>query len=105
MTPDRGSGRGGFTLLEIIVALVVVEVMLAGAVVTLQMGLRRARQAEIIERVTWEVMTLADSLVDAGPESGRQARPWGELSWEGGVIQAVDSTGARLLRVETVRMP
>jgi len=97
--------RGGFSLLEIVVALVVIEIMLTGAVVTLQMGLRQARKAEVMERVIWEVMTLADSLSGGEWVAGRRARPWGELTWASEAVQAVDSAGVGLFRVEVLPLP
>lgn len=118
MSAEAGSGRpgsrkvDGFTLIEIIVALLVLEVMMLGAVGLLRLGIARAGAAERSERVTWEVLALADSLRRGGDAaaggSGASERPWGTLRWDGRLVEAVDVRDQLLLRVEvgvTVPLP
>ncbi len=72
----------GFSLTELLVALVVFQVGLlgvAGMVLTAQRNLTRA---ELTVRGVLEAQLMADSVRDGGGEgSGRAVHPWGEVSW------------------------
>lgn len=80
--PRAGRVRSGFTLVEILVALVVLEVGLLGVVGTLVLAARTLTRAEVHERGVAELEQLWDSLrwVEA-PGSGARERPWGVATW------------------------
>ena len=72
----------GFSLLELILALLIFQVGIlgvAGMVLTAQRTLTRA---QLILRGTLEAREVADSLILAGAVgAGELTRPWGGLSW------------------------
>jgi len=82
---SAGSRRNGFSLLELILALLIFQVGLlgvAGMVLTAQRTLIRA---ELILRGTLEARRVGDSLLASGEEEdGELEEPWGQLSWEAG---------------------
>lgn len=75
--------RRGFTLVEILVALVVLEVGLLGVVGTLLLAARTLTRAELEEAGTAEVERVFDSLVAAGATSGGGTVPLrvGAVRW------------------------
>ncbi len=75
--------RGGFTLVEILVALVVLEVGLLGVVGTLVLAARTLTRAELEEAGTADVERVFDSLVAGRVTSGEGTVPsrWGEVRW------------------------
>jgi prepilin-type N-terminal cleavage/methylation domain-containing protein len=89
--PLRGSRcwRGGFTLLEVVVALVILEVGVLGAAGTLLLASRTLTRAERLERAVAYAAAVLDSLsAGARPGAGARAHFGGEVRW------SVDSTGA-----------
>ena len=83
MTPSAATRRtGGFSLLELILALLIFQVGIlgvAGMVLTAQRTLTRAH---LILRGTLEGREVADSLLHGGAEGqGEVVRPWGGLAW------------------------
>jgi Tfp pilus assembly protein PilV len=86
----HGADRGGFSILEVVVALIVFQVGVlgvAGLVLTGQNSMRRARS---ILRGTLEATRIGDSVLAAGGDAqGRVSRPWGSLSWAGTETGAV----------------
>ncbi|MGW8267741.1 MAG: hypothetical protein ACWGSQ_15355 [Longimicrobiales bacterium] len=83
MTPPTAFRRtGGFSLLELILALLIFQVGIlgvAGMVLTAQRTLTRAH---LVLRGTLEGRELADSLLAEGTEgAGEMVRPWGGLAW------------------------
>jgi prepilin-type N-terminal cleavage/methylation domain-containing protein len=74
-------GRG-FTLVEVLVAIVVLEVGLLGAVGTLVLAADNMRRAVSLERVVTEVERVYDSLTGA-PHSGSGVAsvPGGRVRW------------------------
>jgi hypothetical protein len=74
--------REGFSLVELIIALLLLQVGLlstAGLVLLAQRNMVRAR---LTLRAVTEGEWVADSLVEAGARSpGSLPRPWGEISW------------------------
>lgn len=84
----------GFTLVEVLVALVVLEVGLLGVVGTLLLAARTLRKAERLEGAVAEVQRVFDSLaaVAGGPGQGRQPSHLGEVWWS--------ADGQGVLRVE-----
>jgi type II secretory pathway pseudopilin PulG len=77
--------RAGFTLVEIVVALVVVEVGLLGVLGSLILAARTLSQAELLERATAEVHRVYDSLsVGALAGEGEREAPPGWLRWRVG---------------------
>jgi len=83
--------RVGFTLVEVMVALVVLEVGLLGVVGTLVLAARTLTRAELEEEGAAEVERVLDSLIAAGVTSGDGTVPsrGGEVRWtrtaEGGL--------------------
>jgi len=80
----------GFTLIEVVVALLVLEVGILGAVGTLLLATQTLTRAEVVERGVLEVEAALDSL-HAGvlPTSGHRIRAEGTLSWSASVGDAV----------------
>lgn len=75
--------RHGFTLVEVLVALVVLEVGLLGVVGSLTLAARLMTRAELIERGVAEVERAYDSLSTSGARAGTATRivDGGTLSW------------------------
>jgi Tfp pilus assembly protein PilV len=78
----------GFTLVEVLVALVVLEVALLGVVGTLVLAARTLTRAELEEAGQAEVERVLDSLVAAGTASGQ-----GAVSSRGGVVRWTSTPG------------
>jgi hypothetical protein len=75
----------GFTLVEVLVALVVVEVGLLGVLGSLILAARTLSRAELLERGTAEVHRAYDSLaLGAVAGEGEREAPLGWLRWEVG---------------------
>ena len=97
----------GFTLLEVIVALLLLEVGVTGAVGTLAVASRMLANAERIERAVSDADGVLDSLAGvAVAESGARDLPGGWLEWaveEGGnvMLRAWDSAGALQFEVHS----
>lgn len=80
---DGVEGRG-FTLVELLVALVVLEVGLLGVVGTLVLASGTLAGAEALERLVDEAGAVRDSLAAvAEPGPGSRETPWGALRWDG----------------------
>lgn len=83
----------GFTLVEVVVALLLLELAVAGALGTLAVASRTLGEAEQLERTVTEAEGVLDSLAGA-PEAETGAR-----STSGGVIEwTIDESGAVVLR-------
>lgn len=94
--------RSGFTLVEILVAMVVLQVGLLGVVGTLLLASRTLRRAELMEWAVAEVQRAADSLLatGAGAGAGQASSGPGELRWEldgGGRLRVEYQTGSEIL--------
>ncbi len=75
-------GRRGFTLVEVLVALVILEVGLLGVVGTLVMASRTVTLASLHERGVGAVESVLDSLASlTGTGSGVRSVPGGAVSW------------------------
>ncbi len=75
----------GFTLVEVMVALLLLQVGLLATVGLLLMSQRTVNRAELLTRSLVAADRIADSLVEAGGGgSGGQAFPWGRVEWVGG---------------------
>lgn len=96
----------GFTLVEVLVALVVLQVGLLGVVGTLLLASRTLGRAEVVEWAVAEVQRAADSLAGTEPGGGRAASGPGELVWEvdggGRIIVAYRLHGDTLAAAEGV---
>jgi prepilin-type N-terminal cleavage/methylation domain-containing protein len=83
--------RKGFTLVEVLMAIVVLEVGLLGVVGTLVLASHNMRDAVSLERAVSEAERLYDSLTGAPSSgSGLSSVPNGRLRWsvsEGGIVQ------------------
>lgn len=83
MTPPTAlRSAGGFSLLELVLALLIFQIGVlgvAGMVLTAQRTLTRAH---LILRGTLDGRGMADSLLAEGTEeAGEMVRPWGGLAW------------------------
>jgi hypothetical protein len=92
----RGAVSQGFSLVELLFALVVFQVGVLGAAGMILMAQRNLMRAEITVRGVLEARIAADSAREAGAESsGSAMHPWGEVWWapapgvSGGVRAAV----------------
>ena len=88
--------RSGFTLIEVVVALLLLEVAVLAAAGTLQVASRTLGEAERVERAVVEASGILDSLAGApGAGAGSRTLPFGGVTW------AVDSAGTVTLEVRT----
>ncbi len=85
--------RSGFTLLEVVVALLVLELAVVGVVGTLVIASSTQVRAESLERAVARAEGILDSLQRAsGAGSGVRSYGTGEVRW------SVDETGEVVLR-------
>ncbi|NJD18674.1 MAG: prepilin-type N-terminal cleavage/methylation domain-containing protein [Gemmatimonadetes bacterium] len=101
--------RRGFTLVEVMVALVVLEVGLLGVLGTLWLATSTLARAERVERGVAEVERVWDSLAAAGDAgSGMLETPAGRVRWwpRGSGLRVEWSSGpdSALVRLDA-RMP
>lgn len=96
----------GFTLIELVVAALLLEIGMVGVMGLLLLAHRAAAEARRWEEATATAAWVADSLAFAGAASGeaRRAEPWGTLRWrvggDGGlVVEAVGTEGELLIAV------
>jgi Tfp pilus assembly protein PilV len=93
------SQRGGFTLLEVVVALVVLEVAVVGLVGSLVLAAAHLRRAETLEMAAASAEGLLDSLSRADSAAADTfAYSGGTIAWSvddsGRVsVRALDATG------------
>jgi len=97
----RTTGPGGFTLVEVIVTLSLLEIMLLATMVTLHRAAAATARATLIERAVWEATAIAGRVDPAG--SGEAPYIWGRVAWSSGLLTAEDSAGTVLLRLELPR--
>jgi hypothetical protein len=89
-----GHVREGFSLSEVMVAFLILEVGLLGVAGLLRLAARELVVARRVEEAQWSVAALADSLV-AGMvgDAGTRDEPWGVLRWapdgSGVLVEAV----------------
>ncbi|MEQ1857833.1 MAG: prepilin-type N-terminal cleavage/methylation domain-containing protein [Longimicrobiales bacterium] len=100
--------KRGFTLLEVVVALLVLEVAVVGVVGALVLASSTLTRAEVLERAAAEAEGVLDSLARTrGPRADSSGRPWGALVWivddSARVhVRATDPNGAVVLDVRSV---
>ena len=96
--------RRGFTLVEVIVALMVLELGLVGCVATLLLAARVLNEARRLHVATQTATGVADSLL-AGRASGGGERlaEWGRVRWTPGAdgmdVRAEDRWGGTLVEL------
>jgi hypothetical protein len=79
-----GLRRGGFSLLEVLVALTIMQVGMLGVIGLFTLAVSRLEHALLVERAVAEVASLADSLSAGGATTGGETLrgPW-RLRWQG----------------------
>lgn len=88
----------GFTLIEVLVALVVVSVGLLGVAGSTALTTRTLAGAETQERAVGAMADVLDSLrMGGGPGTGASTHPWGRLWW------SVSAAGRVVVRAELPR--
>lgn len=95
----RGHPRAGFSLVELLMALLLFQVGLVGVAGTFLVAQRTLSRSQLVMRGTLAAMRVGDSvLAVGGPPSGLVEERWGRLSWrtdsDGGLQLA--STGAEV---------
>jgi Tfp pilus assembly protein PilV len=86
--------NSGFTLIELVVALLLLEVGVMAAAGTLTIASRSLAEAEHLEQAVVEAEGVLDSL------AGADSAVAGSRAYEGGVVEwTVDAAGIVLLRV------
>ena len=76
--------RNGFSLVEVVVALMILQVGLLGVVGLFTLASRRLLHALLVERAVAEVAAVADSLSASGARNGGQSvRGDWRIVWEG----------------------
>ncbi len=99
--------RGGFTLMEVLVALFITEVAALGVMGSLVIASETMRRAETLEHATARAEGVLDSLrAGVGPGAGERLFSGGKVAWlvdPRGVVEltAVDVGGRRLLELRT----
>lgn len=95
MTPARGT-----TLLEVVIALVLVAVGWLALLGLQTVAVRLAMDTEMREEARWALQALADSLDRHADDAGEARFAWGSVEWapaEGGwVLRAVTAEGLTL---------
>ena len=105
MTPARSTparARAGFTLVEVVIALILLELGLVGCAQTLVLAQRHMAAAEGLHLATQRAAGVADSLLAApAAAAGEAVEPWGTLRWAPGagglMLRAEDRSGRRVL--------
>ena len=100
--------RRGFTLIEVVVALVVLEITVVGVAGILQLASSTLERAEELEAAVASAEGVLDSLKQVAPiESGTQSFGGGEVAWTVSdardvVLRAVTRRRVTLFVVRTV---
>jgi prepilin-type N-terminal cleavage/methylation domain-containing protein len=96
----------GFTLIEVVVALVLLEIGVLGVVGTLLLATRTLTEAELTTRAAARAALVADSLETHGfVGPGADSFPWGVVRWADAagagpaVVVATDALGDTLARL------
>jgi prepilin-type N-terminal cleavage/methylation domain-containing protein len=88
----------GYSLIEVVVALVVVQVGFLAAFATLTLAERQLTRAELVHQVSQSAAELGDSLVAAGGSArGERRFEWGRIEWVPGGLAARDGQERILL--------
>ena len=101
-------GQAAFTLLEVVLALIVLEIGVLGIAGTLYLASTTLRRAETLERAVARAEGVLDSLGrGAEPGAGRASFSAGEVAWSVGdsgqvEVHATGPTGALLFRVRSI---
>ncbi len=93
----RIQSRVGFSLVEVIVALAILQMLLLGVFALLHRAAALSARGVVLEVAIWEATALADSMDVLSV--GDVARPWGTMVWGAGMLSASDSTGEVLVQV------
>ena len=88
--------KRGFTLVEVLVALLIVEIGLMGALGLMVLGSRALTDAVEKERALSAFEAVADSLAWApAATTGTRVEPWGVLRWSVGDSGSIRITSVR----------
>jgi type II secretory pathway pseudopilin PulG len=108
MNAGGKGAAGGFTLLEVVVALLVLEIAVVGLVGTLVLASATLTRAETLERVVATAEGVLDSLAgDASVRADSSVSAGSTVTWlvddSGRVrVRATDATGSPILDLESV---
>jgi len=108
---NASAGGGGFTLLEVVMALMVLELAVMGAVGVLVLASSTLGRAERLERAAALAEGVLDSLaVVAAPTDGRASYGAGDVLWAVNpagevVVIALGPTGDTLFEIGSVLPP
>jgi len=81
--PGFWRGTPGFSLLELLIALLLFQVGLLAVAGMLLQGQRVLRRSQLVVRGTLESRIVGDSLFMAvSEEPGEREEPWGRIFWE-----------------------
>ena len=102
--------RVGFTLVEVVVALLVMEIATLGVLGSLVLASETMRSAETLERATARVEGVLDSLRSGvAPGTGTQVFAGGEVRWvvddRGNVVFTASDARGRVLLDLRSRIP
>jgi Tfp pilus assembly protein PilV len=107
VSSERASRVDAFTLVEVVVALVVLQVGILAALGVLVLAARTMTRAQTLERVVWRASALRDSLeavdgVTEGRDSTAAVRAWWVPSGTGFTL-TVEGEGVVPFRVSGAR--
>jgi type II secretory pathway pseudopilin PulG len=107
MTTSCHRASPGFTLLEVVIALLVLEVAVVGLVGTLVLASSTLTRAETLEQAVATAEGVLDSLARGAAGADSSSFPGGTVAWSVGdsgrvALRATDAAGSTLFDLESV---